>query len=600
MAKKKGWIIFFVLLGIFVLFGVMFLLGIKTFMEDKPIVQKNTVLKITLSGLVTEKLSRDAFGRELEGANLQMYDIQRGLKMAKVDHRIPGVYVRLGGMSLGWAKAQEIRQLLENFKKSGKFVTTFMSGCDEKSLYLSLAADDVYLQPHSGSELNGFAAELPFLKRLFKKVGIQPQVERIGKYKSAGDIFTRESMSPAQQEATQALLADINDDFVTAVCQKFNLSRKDFTNRLNKGIFRAEDIYGLNFVTGLKYESQVLDEIKQKIYSADSSAAVDKTLHTIDIRRYAKVSPAEVGLNKGEKIALIYAVGTITSGSSGYEGLSGRTMGAQSIMQMLRTAGKNDKIKAVVLRVDSPGGSGLASDNIWSAVQKLRKKKPVIISMGDVAASGGYWISMGSDAIVAQPLTITGSIGVLSLLFNLSETYNKLGIDWATVKTGDHADIMTDKRALTPDEWKIFKQMNRDFYQYFVEKAADGRNKTFTEIDKVAQGRVWSGKRALQYGLVDTLGGLDVALQVAKNKVGLKASAPTQWIVYPQPKSFFETLFEKLSVKAVNVLSSEKTDISLRKNLPIETRNLLQKVAAVALVKKGDVLALATDIPEVN
>lgn len=600
MAKRKGLWIFLIIFGGFVLVGVTFIFGLRALIEEKPVVHQNSVLRIPLSGQVTEKFSRDAVGRELEGANVDLSEIRKSLQMARVDDRIRGVYMRIGGVNMGWAKARELRSYLQAFKTSGKFVVAFMNGCNEMNLYLSLAADETYLQPHAQAELNGFAAEIPFLKRMFNKLGIEPQVDNIGKYKSAGDIFKRESMSPAHKEATQALLDDIYEAFVTAVSDSTALTRQEFSQALDRGVYSAEELYDLKLIDGLKFETEVFDELKRKVYDADSTDVTGRRLKTIDVRRYAKIPLEEVGLDKGKQIALIYAIGTILPGSGGYDPLNGRIMGAQSVIRMLHSAEQNKKVEAVVLRVDSPGGSGLASDEIWSAIQQLRKKKPVIISMSDVAASGGYWISMGSDAIVAQPLTITGSIGVVSMLFDLSGTYDKIGIDWGLVKKGRHADMFTDKRPMTPEEWQVFKKFNRDFYQYFVQKVADSRGKSFAEIDAIAQGRVWTGERALRYGLVDTLGGLDAALAVAKDKAGIAPDEPTRWIVYPQPKSFFETLMEKLSVRILPSSGMKMRTSAYLQAVPQEARQLLQMLMLLADTKKGDAWALATQIPEVR
>jgi len=600
MAKRKGWIIFFAVVGIFVLFTVMFISGLAALLEDQPTVRENTVLKINLNGGVTEKASPNAVGRELEGANVEMYTLQKGLRMAQEDDRIKGVYLNVGGLNAGWAKLLEIRALLQDFKTSEKFVTAFLNSCDEKTLFVALAADDVYIQPHASVVLNGLAAELPFLRRMFDKLGIRPQVVHIGKYKNAGDIFQRKSMSPAHREATQALLNDIYDAFIDAVAVEAQVPRAEFRQRLDGGIYRADELRQLQLVDGLKYETEVTDMLKHRVYAADSTAAEKKSLRTIDIRRYAKIPAEDVGPAKGEQIALIYAVGTIVPGRSSHEPLAGRTMGAESIIKLLKTAEKNSKIKAVVLRVDSPGGSGQASDAIWAAIEKLRKKKPVVISMSDVAASGGYWISMNSDAIVAQPLTITGSIGVLSVLFDLSQVYDKLGVDWATVKKGDQSDFLTDKRPITAKERRLLEELIRDFYQVFVQKAADGRGKSFAEIDAVAQGRVWTGKRALQYGLIDTLGGLQTAVDIAKKKAGLDPDKPARWIVYPQPKSFFESVMEKLTVHAGVPKLAQSPDMTLLQGLPAEARNLLQQLVRFAGLRQGDVMALAPHIPNIE
>ena len=597
MAKKRGWLIFFILFGVFVFFGLMFIFGIMTALENRPIVRNDTVLQLNLSGLVTEHFPRDAFGKEFEGASLQMHDIRKALAMAKVDERIRGIYLRVSLPEIGWAKSQELRNLLFDFKESGKFLTAFMEFCNEKSYYIALAADEIYLQPHSFAEFNGFAAEIPFFKRMFNKVGAEPQVENIGKYKSAGDIYKRESMTPAHREVTQALLDDIFDELTQAVTGQRGIDKEEFVAALNQGIYDSQGALELNLVDALSYETDVIDLLKKKVFGENSE---DRNLQVMSLPRYAKIPYAEVGMGDGSKVALIYAIGTIVSGSGGHDPLMGRNMGSRSIVRYLRSAKKNKSIKAVVIRVDSPGGSSIASDEIWSEIKSVRKTKPVVISMSDVAASGGYWISMDADAIVAQPLTITGSIGVVFTLFDLSGTYDKLGIDWETVKKGTHADMLTDKRAMTDEEWETFKKLTRDVYNVFVQKVADGRNKSWDEIDEIAQGRIWTGEEAQNFGLVDSLGGLDVALKIAKEKAGIDLTAPTQWLVYPQPKGFLESVFDRLSIRAAGLLSRNNHDGALFRTLPPETKSILKRIAVMSRARGGEIMAVAPFIPEIN
>ncbi|TDI91548.1 MAG: signal peptide peptidase SppA [Caldithrix sp.] len=597
MAKKRGWLIFFILFGVFVFIGLMFIFGIMTALENRPVVRNDTVLEFNLSGLITEHFPRDAFGREFEGANLQMHDIRKALAMAKVDERIRGIYLRVSSPQIGWAKSQELRDLLFDFKESGKFVTAFMESCNEKSYYIAIAADEIYLQPHSFAEFNGFAAEIPFLKRMFNKVGAEPQVENIGKYKSAGDIYKRDSMTPAHREVTQALLDDIFEEFTQAVIRQRGIDKEEFMAAINQGIYDSEGALELNLVDTLIYETEVIDLLKKKVFGENSE---DKDLRVMSLPRYAKIPYAEVGLDGGSKVALIYAIGTIVSGSGGHDPVMGRNMGSRSIIRYLRSAKKDISIKAIVIRVDSPGGSSLASDEIWSEINSVRKIKPVVISMSDVAASGGYWIAMDADAIVAQPLTITGSIGVVFTLFDLSGTYDKLGIDWETVKKGAHADMLTDKRAMTDAEWQTFKKLTRDVYDVFVQKVADGRNKSWDEIDEIAQGRIWTGEEALNLGLVDSLGGLNIALQIAKEKAGIARETQTQWLVYPQPKGLLESVFDRLSIRAAGLLSQSNHDLALIKTLPPETKSILKRIAVMRRVRGGEIMAVAPFIPEIN
>ncbi|MCG8604353.1 signal peptide peptidase SppA [bacterium] len=601
MAVKKGWIIFLIAFGVFAFVGVMFILAIIAMLDDTPIVKKNTVLQLTLAGMATEHHPQDAFGRELEGASLQMRDIQKSLEMAKHDERIPGIYLKISFASLGWAKAQEIRQALTDFKQSGKFVTAYMETCNEKSYYLATAAEEIYLQPHAYVELNGVAAEIPFYKRMFNKVGIEPQVDNIGKYKSAGDIYKRDSMSPAHREATDALLTDFYDAFLDRVVEERSISRTALDDALNRGLFGSDELLELNLVDDLKYESDVLNLLKEKVYSHEDSSKIGKLrLRRMAVTRYSDLPPEEVGLDKGSRIALIYAIGTIFPGGSGFDPFFGRRLGSASVISMLRSAAQNQSVKAIVLRVDSPGGSSNASDDIWAAIKQVREKKPVILSMSDVAASGGYWIATACDAVVAQPLTITGSIGVVTTFLDLSGTYDKIGLVWETVKKGKYADVPTDKRPMTADEWQVFERLNREIYQVFVQKTADARDMDWEEVNEVAQGRVWTGERALQYGLIDTLGGLQEALAIAKEKTEIDADEPTRWLVYPQPKGLLESVLEQFNVRMAKALPTHSTELSLLQNLRSEMKSALRQIAIMSRLRNGEVMAIEPYVPEIR
>jgi len=600
MSGRKILLTLLIVVGLVMLTSTVFIWGVKSALESKPVIHDNSVLRVVLSGAITERESEDAFSREFEGANGQLHEIRKALRMAAVDERIRGVYLRLSGPELGWAKAQALFRLLTEFKRSGKFVTAFIDYCDEISYYIAMAADRIYAQPYAFAAMNGFAAQAPFVKNAFDKLGIRAEVVNIGKYKSAGDLYKRASMSAAQREALEALLADITQNFVDSVSAVRGIDAGEFRELLNQGIFQVDGLAGAGLIDELKYESEVLELIKAEVYGEDDKHVQGRPLNMVGVGNYARISPEEVGLGGREQIALIYAVGAIMPGQSGHAPLSGRTLGSQSIIRMLQAARDNRKVRAVVLRVDSPGGSGQASDAIWAAVESVRKKKPVVVSMSDVAASGGYWIAMQADAIVCEPLTITGSIGVVSTLFDLSGAYDKLGINWETVKTAPLADFPTDKRPLTSSEWQQFKQMNRDFYQVFVQKVADSRGKSWDDIHAVAQGRIWSGERALRYGLVDTLGGVETALALAKEKAGIDAQTKIRWRVYPAPKGLLQSAIERLGVRmARSWQSNQETALTLR-SLPEAARTALRLIGVAGFLPKGDVLALATDLPVIR
>jgi len=596
MKLKKGLIIFLLIFGSFMLLSMLFISGLSMLLDSKPIVQKNSVLQIVLGGEITEWYSGDVFSREFEGASLQLHDIRKSLKMAAVDSRIEGVYLRIFSPSLGWAKAEEINRLITEFKESGKFVVAHINFCDEKAYYLALAADEIYMPPQGFTALNGLAAQVPFMKNTYAKLGIKPQVDNIGKYKSSGETYKRETMSAPHQEATEAILSDIYNHFLKEVSSGRGLERSTLESLLAKGVFQAGELKNAGLVDDLKNEADVFEQISKQVHGEAS----DLMAKTINAQDYARISAEDIGLGQGEQIALIYAVGTILPGYSGHDPLNGRTLGAESIARAVRAAANNNDVKAIVLRVDSPGGSAQASDQIWAELQKVKSKKPIVVSMSDLAASGGYWISMDADAIVAEPQTLTGSIGVVMTLLNAAETYDKLGINWEIVKTDRHADVPTEKRPLTQVEWQKFKDFNQVIYKTFVEKVAAGREQTLEEIDRVAQGRTWTGLAAFQHGLVDSLGGLDVALGLAKKEAGIAPEANTQWRVYPKPKDFFQSLFERMQIRTGEYFFSQNESLSLINQIPVDLKNTLQRLAFIRFLRNGEALALAVDLPVIQ
>lgn len=597
--KKNIWIVVLTVLGVFIFIGGGLLFMLLLFMSDLPVVKSNSVLAIPLTGLVTEYVPYSPIGREIEGVDVQLHDIRKALHMAEVDDRIRGVYLRVSSPALGWAKAREFRDLLARFKQnSGKFVTAYLNYVDELSYYVVAEADTIFLQPYAFSALNGMAAEYPFLKRMFAKVGVAPQVVRIGEYKSAGDMWKRDSMSPAQKEATEAILEDVLMDFSETVYADRSIEPSLLQQTLATGVFESNEIAGMGLADGLKQEPEVLEHLEAQVYGSVQKNGKTR-LNLIDVREYARVPLEDVGLGGGRKVGLVYAMGTIMPGESGYDPINGRVLGAGTIRYMLQQAGENNDLAAIVLRIDSPGGSALASDQIWSTVEEVRQKKPVVVSMSDVAASGGYWIAMNCDAIVAQPLTLTGSIGVVTMLLEGSEAYDKLGIDWGTVKTHPHADFPTTVRPLTEEEWRIFSKNTENFYRYFVQKVADGRGKTWQAVDEIARGRVWTGKRAAELGLVDSLGGLDVALAIAKEKAGLRKETRTQWVVYPEPKSLVESFLDLLQIRAAQISRAAHPEAAYLQTLAPQLKSLVQQLAFIGKMQRGDILAYSFLVPQI-
>lgn len=512
------------------------------------------ILVLDLQGTVVERAPPDFFSAQLEGAQHQLHDLRLALERAAHDDRIAGVHLRVGAPGYGWAKAEDLRKALTKFRDRGKFVYAFTAITDELGYYVALAADSVYLLPSSGVEMNGFRVETPFVQEMFEKVGVEPQVEAIGVYKSAADMFRRTNMSEPDREATRAILDGIYGRFLDGVTTGRGTDRERLERSLDEGMYLSRDLLALGLVDRELQDAQVRRLAVARALDAEpgSLSPGEVESHLVDIRDYAATLPEGPRDAEGT-IGLVYAIGAITSGESGYDPLFGRTMGAETMKRLLAEVAEDGSLDAVVLRVDSPGGDAIASEEIWGAVEELRRAVPVIVSMGDVAASGGYYMSAGADAIVASPSTLTGSIGVFGILFNAGELYDRIGIDWDVLETNPAADFPTSTRPLSEEERATFRGLIEHTYRTFLGRVAEGRGMEEDEVDAVAQGRVWSGTDAAERGLVDRVGGLDEAIAVAKEAAGLDPDAAVTLRVYPRPQSLLDRMRDAMYLRGLGV-----------------------------------------------
>ena len=399
------------------------------------------------------------------------------------------------------------------------------------------AADKVYAPPSGNLLLNGLAAEIPFYRGVLDKVRVEPQLYHIGAYKSYSDTFMLKEMSPAQREATDAILDSLFGQLVKGVAAGRHMGENQVRQAIDVGFLWGEEIQKHGLVDGLLYKDQVEDGLKKLNGNQDKWAK-------IDLEDYIKDRRADASAKARKGIALVLASGGIVSGEGNAQlALGDSNIGSDAMVKWLKKAGENKDVSAVVLRVDSPGGSALASDVIWRQVQVLRKTKPVVVSMSDVAASGGYYIAMGADGIVAQPGTITGSIGVVTGKFVTKGLMDWIDYKQETLKRGQNADLFSSYTKFTPDQEKLIEDQMAGFYKLFVGKAAEGRKRTYDQIHQVAQGRIWSGEDALKIGLVDRLGGMETAVALAKEKAKIGKEEQVRIVIYPRPKSLFDALF---------------------------------------------------------
>lgn len=528
----------FSVLSIFLLAGIGSAFSSST---EETSVAENSVLKIDLNQVVTENAAEeDPFSELLSDGpgKIGLIDIKEALANAKLDPNIKGVYLKIEYPMAGFATIEEIRNALIDFKKSKKFVYTYGEIMTEQAMYLASVADKSYINPAGGVEFNGLDAELVFFKKMFDKVGIKPVIFRVGEFKSAVEPFIRTDMSPENKAQVQSYLNSIANHMYKGISASRGVEMAELTKLLNTAAIQSpQDAVKHKLLTHVGY----FDEFEQALKIASKTNKKGKVAYvSLDKYRNAK-KYIEKG-NREQQIAVIVGEGEITSGEVESGGI-----GSDSFIKELIRARNDKKVKAIVLRINSPGGSALASDVMWREIELTKKEKPVVASMGDVAASGGYYMAMGCDTIVAQPTTITGSIGIFGMLFNVQELMNdKVGITFDVVKTHTFANSPSLTREMSDAEKMMIQNSVNQGYETFTTKAAKGRKMPLDKLKAIAGGRVWTGEQAKNNGLVDVLGGLEDAVAIAAKKAGIKGN-DYRVRYMPTPKSDFEQIISKIN-----------------------------------------------------
>lgn len=581
MSLRRGAGLVFTLIGLAVLVSVAGMLFLFLFVSRGPAVPGAATLVLRPGGELYEMLPDDVVGQLLGREVGTVRGFVDSLRMAKRDPRITNVLLMPSSLDLPyWAKLQELRDAVLDFRRSGKTVTSFLEYGGDREYYLASAADRVYLLPSSPLDLTGVASYEIFLRGTLDKIGAQPDFLRIGDYKTAPNQLTETRMTPEHREMTESLNHDMYSQLVNGIATSRKKTVEEVRSLLDQGPFVPEEALRAGLVDDLAYEDQLDDRVPALRGDADHRRRVDGA-------DYQRISPSTVGIRSRSRIAVLYAVGTIVSGKSRYDVTDGALVGSDTLVEQLRRVRDDDSIKAIVLRIDSPGGSSVASDVIWRELVITRdenRSRPLIVSMSDLAASGGYYIAMPGQVIVAQPGTLTGSIGIFAGKLALGGTLAKAGVTNETVKSGANSDIYSPFTPFTPEQRTKLHAFLQDFYDGFVEKAADSRKTTPERIDQVAQGRVWTGLQARERGLVDMLGGLDVAVSVAKQRAKIPADEDVELVVYPPRRGFFEALSETFGSSGANVWSwlADRT----------ETRALAALTAPSRLFRRGEPLAL--------
>ncbi|CAN5223222.1 signal peptide peptidase SppA [soil metagenome] len=499
--------------------------------EGRVAINDNSVLHLKLEAPITELEVEDGVAEIFPGVGAQSYgllQLKEAIAFAKTDPKIKGIYLNTPFLMTGTASVQELRAALIDFKESGKWVIAYADFYSEGAYYLATAADKVYMYTEGDMEFNGLATDVVFFKKLFDKLEIKPEIFRVGDFKSAVEPFLREDLSPENKLQLNSMLNSINGVMLHDVADARKIPFEKLKEISDKMLVRsAAQAVSTGLLDSLYYDDQIKDVLRGKL-GLDKEAKVP----LVSYRKYRKsISRANSSANE---IAIIVADGEIIPGKADQG-----QVGAITIMDEIRKARNNDKVKAIVLRVNSPGGVFQAGDMMWRELVLAKQKKPVIASMGDYAASGGYYLAMPCDTIVARETTITGSIGVFGVMFDLSQFMDhKLGITSEEVKTGEIGEI-TMVRTLTDVERSIMQRQVDEIYETFTKKAAQGRGMTQDDIKKIASGRVWTGSQAKDNGLADVLGGFDDAVKIAAAKAGI---ADYKLRYYPQPRPFFERL----------------------------------------------------------
>jgi protease IV len=548
-ASMLGFVLSFIVLFIFLAVIITAVIA-SAGKDSKAHVSPRSVLHIKLDFPITERTNKNPF-TNMDFFNLEntkvpgLNDILASIKKAKSDDNIKGIYLDVSSLQAGLATVEEIRNALLDFKKSGKFIYAYSEVYTQSAYYLA-SVGKVYINPEGLLDFRGFSSQIMFFKGALDKLDIEAQVIKVGTYKSAVEPFILDKMSDANRRQVTAFQGSMYDHFLEKISSSRKIPKDSLAVIADDALIRnAGDAVKYKLADGMRYKDQVLEDLRVL-----TGTEKDKKVNSVILKGYVPTAE-EKSSSASERLAVIYASGEIMSGEGSEE-----TIGSERISKAIRTARLDKKVKAVVLRINSPGGSALASDIIWREVVLTKKVKPIVVSMGDVAASGGYYIACAADSIFAQPNTITGSIGVFGIIPNMQKFFNnKLGITFDGVKTGKFADLGTVSRPLTDAERMIIqKEVNR-IYSDFTIKVAEGRKRSPTYIDSIGQGRVWSGTEALQNGLVDRLGNISDAINSAAKKANIKEY---KIVEYPAQKDPFHAFFDNSADKISDYLTQKE------------------------------------------
>jgi protease-4 len=580
VAVRRGVVLVLVLVLAAVAVSVTGLVFAALLVGREPRIERNSTLVLRVSGDLQEMEPGGVIGQFFE-SQPTVRSLVDALRKAKVDDRVASVVIRPTGTAALWGKVEEVRDAILDFKTSRKPIVAYLEYGGQQEYFVATACDKVFLMPASSLDLTGLASYELFLRGMLDKVGAYPDALHVGDYKTASNVYTEKTYTPAHREMAASLNTDLFGQLLRALADGRHKSEAEIRELIDHGPYLPEDAVRAGLVDDLAYEDELDDKVQ---------LSAGGKVRFLEQSEYRSIPTTSLGLDRGQRIAVIYAVGLISSGQSSYDSPQGQVAGSDTLVEYLRKARGDRSIKAIVLRIDSPGGSAIASDVIWREVMLTRDVKPVIASMSDVAASGGYYIAMSANTIVAQPATLTGSIGVVMVKFAIDGTLKKLGLNMEHVQQGRYADLYSPVRPFTAEERAKVQEQMQATYDGFVEKAAAGRNTTPEKIDAIGQGRVWTGRQAKALGLVDELGGLERAVAIAKERAKIAQDAGVELVVYPGRKSFYEIVANPLG-------RSEGTAAALGAMLGFrDPRGLQLLTAPLQVFRRGEPLALMPNI----
>ncbi len=529
-----------------------------------------SVVEVSIKGEIPEEIPGGAFGRILGAKKLTMRDYVEGILKARDDRRVNGLLVTIDRPTIGLGKAQELRDALSEFRRSGKWTVAWMETAGEFApgnlpYYLATACQSIWIAPSGDVNLTGLRFEVPFIRGSLDKLGIVPDFDHIGRYKTFKNFFTDHAMDRAYRESMEAIVESLYRQVRRGIAEGRGVSEEQVGALIDRGPFLGPQALEAKLVDRLGYRDELEADLKEKNGGR------------LPLVKLASYLGGGRHFDHGVKVALIYGNGAVTRGESDFDPLlQGATMGSDTVAAAIRKAREDRSIKAIVFRVDSPGGSYVASDIIWREVSRTHGVKPIVISMSDLAGSGGYFVAMAADRIIAQPATLTASIGVLGGKFVTRGFFEKIGVTSDAVQRGRHATYFSTHQPYTPEERAIFEGALQRIYRDFVEKAAKGRGRTFDQIDAIAKGRVWTGEDALRLGLVDELGGITLAIRRALDLAKLDPESSVRLVLFPEPKGLLLSLLSRDDTRAaLDTLRQRVTQVLEEGTIPAPAGVLL-------------------------